>query len=104
MAGVKVTGITETITEQQLREFFSYSGEVSSVELFNEALGGRSAIVRFAEEGALETALLLTGATIVSGGGCCSRLPLDLRLHSCLCAPLFFFFMDYVRKMADPRA
>lgn len=68
MAAVKVTGITATITEGQIRDFFSYSGEVTSVELFDEALGGRSAIVRFAEEAALETALLLSGATIVSGG------------------------------------
>lgn len=67
MAGVKVTGITETITEQQLREFFSYSGDVTGVEIFPEG-AGRAAIVRFADEGALETALLLSGATIVSGG------------------------------------
>lgn len=68
MAAVKVTGITETITEQQLREFFSYSGEVTSVELMQEAVGARIAVVRFADESALETALLLSGATIVSGG------------------------------------
>ena len=67
MAAVKVTGLTSNIGEQQLKEFFSYSGEVSSVEIFEE-LGGRSAIVRFTDASALETALLLTGATIVSGG------------------------------------
>ena len=65
MAAVLVTGLTSRIDEAQLREFFSYSGEVSSVELSGDG-EVRSAIVAFADASALPTALLLTGATIVA--------------------------------------
>jgi len=65
MAAVLVTGLTANVGEAQLREFFSYSGEVASVEL-NDAPSGRSALVAFLDAAALPTALLLTGATIVA--------------------------------------
>lgn len=66
MSAVLVTGLTSRIDESQLREFFSYSGEVASVELSGAGEDARSAIVAFTDASALPTALLLTGATIVA--------------------------------------
>ncbi len=69
MSAVLVTGLTTRVDENALREFFSYSGDVTGVELHDapDAAGGptRSAIVSFAAANALDTALLLTGSTIV---------------------------------------
>jgi|APGre2960657423_1045063.scaffolds.fasta_scaffold268154_1 hypothetical protein len=65
MSAVLVTGLTLKVDEGALREFFSYSGEVSSVELMDSE-GNRSAIVSFTDASALATALLLTGSTIVA--------------------------------------
>ena len=55
------------------------AGEVLSVLIEDEpSLGGKAALVRFADATALETALLLTGATIVSGGAHFPTSPYNL--------------------------
>jgi hypothetical protein len=67
MAVVLVTGLTARADESSLRDFFGYSGAVSHVEITDAADASRSALVTFADASSLQTALLLTGATIVAG-------------------------------------
>lgn len=58
--------MSERATEKDLWDFFAFSGEIRSIELrHNEFELAHVAYVTFAEERALDTALLLTGAVVV---------------------------------------
>lgn len=69
MSAILVTNLTASTSATALREFFSYSGEVVSVEQHEEpgTPPERSAVVVFASAASLDTALLLSGASIVAG-------------------------------------
>ncbi|OEL31264.1 Binding partner of ACD11 1 [Dichanthelium oligosanthes] len=63
---VRVRNISDLATEREVREFFSFSGEIEHVDIrFDGAATGRTAYVTFKDPKALEIALLLSGATIV---------------------------------------
>ncbi|GMN44169.1 hypothetical protein TIFTF001_013362 [Ficus carica] len=62
---VKVSNVSLGVTEQDIKEFFSFSGEVSHVDLRRENDKSQLAFVTFKDPKGAETALLLSGATIV---------------------------------------
>lgn len=61
MASVSVTNLSKKATEDDLRNFFSFTGEVSAISI-KEGDDCNSAEVTFVDDKSLETALLLTGA------------------------------------------
>eukprot|EP00270_Netrium_digitus_P012618 TRINITY_DN411_c0_g1_i2.p1 TRINITY_DN411_c0_g1~~TRINITY_DN411_c0_g1_i2.p1 ORF type:complete len:261 (+),score=65.69 TRINITY_DN411_c0_g1_i2:207-989(+) len=65
-ATIKVTSVSLKATEKELKDFFSFSGDVVYVELkHSDDKLSQIAFVTFAEEKALDTAVLLTGAVII---------------------------------------
>lgn len=63
---VRVGNISDLAGEREIREFFSFSGEIEHVEIRSGEVGAlRTAFVTFRDHKALEIALLLSGATIV---------------------------------------
>ncbi|WVZ82920.1 hypothetical protein U9M48_030126 [Paspalum notatum var. saurae] len=62
---VKVTNVSLTATEQDIKEFFSFSGDIEHVEMQSGDEWSQVAYVTFKEAQGAETALLLSGATIV---------------------------------------
>ncbi|KAH0924159.1 hypothetical protein HID58_024177 [Brassica napus] len=66
MVTVKVSNVSLGATERELKEFFSFSGEIVYLEMQGENEGGsKLAYVTFKDLQGAETAVLLTGATIV---------------------------------------
>ncbi|TVU13020.1 hypothetical protein EJB05_46711 [Eragrostis curvula] len=62
---VKVTNVSLTATEQDIKEFFSFSGDIEHVEMQSGDEWSQVAYVTFKDAQGAETALLLSGATIV---------------------------------------
>ncbi|KAI6672150.1 hypothetical protein NL676_000056 [Syzygium grande] len=62
---VKVNNLSLTATEQNIREFFSFSGEIDRVEMHSDDERCQMAYVTFKNPEGAETAALLSGATIV---------------------------------------
>eukprot|EP00475_Leptophrys_vorax_P007248 TRINITY_DN14593_c0_g1_i4.p1 TRINITY_DN14593_c0_g1~~TRINITY_DN14593_c0_g1_i4.p1 ORF type:complete len:365 (+),score=63.76 TRINITY_DN14593_c0_g1_i4:213-1307(+) len=62
---IKASNISYKASERDIYEFFSFSGEITGIETKTDLKKGQIAYVTFAEERALETALLLSGAVIV---------------------------------------
>ncbi|XP_008789808.1 binding partner of ACD11 1 [Phoenix dactylifera] len=62
---VQVGNISDLAGEREIREFFSFSGDIDHVEIWCDAGSRRIAFVTFKDPKALEIALLLSGATIV---------------------------------------
>ncbi|XP_052187673.1 binding partner of ACD11 1-like [Diospyros lotus] len=62
---VKVGNLSLGATEQDIKEFFSFSGEIEHVEMNSENERCQTAYVIFKDPQGAETAVLLTGATIV---------------------------------------
>lgn len=62
---VRVGNVSDLATEREIREFFSFSGEIEHVEIQREQDESRTAFVTFKDARAIEIALLLSGATIV---------------------------------------
>uniref|UniRef100_A0A804RMQ0 RRM domain-containing protein n=1 Tax=Zea mays TaxID=4577 RepID=A0A804RMQ0_MAIZE len=67
---VQVTNLSSRVSESDLYEFFSFSGPIEHVELIRSGEYGATAYVTFKERFALETAVLLSGATIVDQPVC----------------------------------
>ncbi|CAA0813109.1 RNA-binding (RRM/RBD/RNP motifs) family protein [Striga hermonthica] len=67
MAGrtVKVSNVSLGASEQDIQEFFSFSGIIEYVEMKSESERSQTAFVTFKDPQGAETAVLLTGATIV---------------------------------------
>lgn len=61
---VKVSNISLTASQQDITEFFSFSGDIDFVELQSESERSQVAYVTFKDPQGAETALLLSGATI----------------------------------------
>lgn len=57
--------VSDLATEREIREFFSFSGEIEHIEIQREQDESRTAYVTFKDVRAIEIALLLSGATIV---------------------------------------
>ncbi|CAK9192850.1 unnamed protein product, partial [Sphagnum troendelagicum] len=62
---VQVTNVSSKATQHDLKEFFSFSGEIQHIELEKDGGGSQVAYVTFKDARALDTALLLSGAVIV---------------------------------------
>ncbi|XP_068659408.1 binding partner of ACD11 1-like [Aristolochia californica] len=62
---VKVSNISLSAIEQDIREFFSFSGDIRYIEMQRESEKSQLAYVTFKESQGADTAILLSGATIV---------------------------------------
>ncbi|KAK4487679.1 hypothetical protein RD792_005660, partial [Penstemon davidsonii] len=62
---VKVSNVSLGATEKDIQEFFSFSGVIEYVEMKSENERSQTAFVTFKEPQGAETAVLLSGATIV---------------------------------------
>ncbi|AQK79934.1 putative RNA recognition motif containing family protein [Zea mays] len=62
---VKVTNVSLSATVQDIKEFFSFSGDIEHVEMQSGDEWSQIAYVTFKDAQGAETALLLSGATIV---------------------------------------
>ncbi|XP_030534230.1 binding partner of ACD11 1 isoform X2 [Rhodamnia argentea] len=62
---VKVNNLSLTASELNIREFFSFSGEIDCVEMHSDHERSQIAYVTFKNPNGAETAALLSGATIV---------------------------------------
>ncbi|KAJ6858429.1 hypothetical protein NC652_040879 [Populus alba x Populus x berolinensis] len=62
---VEVRNVSDLASEREVREFFSFSGEIEHIHIQRENGQSKTAFVIFKDPKALEIALLLSGATIV---------------------------------------
>lgn len=62
---VKVSNVSLGATEQEIKEFFSFSGDIEYIEMKSFDERSQVAYVTFKDTQGAETALLLSGATIV---------------------------------------
>ncbi|WOL18989.1 binding partner of ACD11 1 isoform X2 [Canna indica] len=62
---VKVSNVSLSATVQDIKEFFSFSGDIEYVEMQSADEWSQTAFVTFKDSQGAETALLLSGATIV---------------------------------------
>ncbi|KAI3705935.1 hypothetical protein L1987_76184 [Smallanthus sonchifolius] len=62
---VKVSNVSLGASEQDIKEFFSFSGEIEYVDIKSENERSQIAFVTFKDPQSAETAVLLSGATIV---------------------------------------
>lgn len=62
---VRVSNVSSKATEHDIQDFFSFSGEIEHIKLLKDGELSQIAFVTFKEAQALETALLLSGATVV---------------------------------------
>ncbi|KAF4388927.1 hypothetical protein F8388_026656 [Cannabis sativa] len=62
---IKVNNVSLGATDQDLKEFFSFSGEILHLETLSENERSQVAYVTFKDPKGAETAVLLSGATIV---------------------------------------
>ncbi|KAM3339273.1 binding partner of ACD11 1 isoform X1 [Capsicum galapagoense] len=62
---VRVGNVSDLAGEREVREFFSFSGEIEHIEIRRDKGQSKTAYVTFKHPKALEIALLLSGATIV---------------------------------------
>jgi len=67
---VQVCNLSPKATVRDVKQFFSYSGTVKNVKLQRVGQWAQVALVTFKEPYALETAVLLTGATIIDQKVC----------------------------------
>ncbi|XP_064959592.1 binding partner of ACD11 1-like [Musa acuminata AAA Group] len=62
---VKISNICLSASQRDIQEFFSFSGDIDYVEMQSESEDTQLAYVTFRDSQGAETAMLLTGATIV---------------------------------------
>ncbi|CAK9207966.1 unnamed protein product [Sphagnum troendelagicum] len=62
---VRVSNVSPKATEHDIQDFFSFSGEIEHIELHKDGELSQIAFVTFKDAQALDTALLLSGATVV---------------------------------------
>ncbi|XP_020583258.1 binding partner of ACD11 1 [Phalaenopsis equestris] len=70
---VEVSNLSPNTTERDLYDFFSFSGVIEHIEIIRLGDYGSTGYVTFKEPHALETAVLLSGATIIDQQVCISR-------------------------------
>ncbi|KAJ7546756.1 hypothetical protein O6H91_08G053000 [Diphasiastrum complanatum] len=79
-ATVRVSNLSASATEQDIVEFFSFSGDIQRLDLNREGSGSQIAYVTFRDCEALETALRLDGAKIVNQ--CVTIVPVEVHVES----------------------
>lgn len=67
---IKVSNVSQAASEKDIKEFFSFSGEIHFVELQRETETTQVAYITFKDSQGADTAMLLTGAN-VSGHSIC---------------------------------
>ncbi|XP_042505536.1 binding partner of ACD11 1-like isoform X2 [Macadamia integrifolia] len=67
---VKVSNISLAASEQDIKEFFSFSGDIQYVEMQRESEKSQLAYVTFKDSKGTDTAVLLSGSTIVDLSVC----------------------------------
>ncbi|XP_018732807.2 binding partner of ACD11 1 [Eucalyptus grandis] len=72
---IKVSNISPNVSDRDVREFFSFSGDIQHVEMRRESESSQLAYVTFKEAQGADTAMLLSGATIADL--CVSITPVD---------------------------
>ncbi|OVA09048.1 RNA recognition motif domain [Macleaya cordata] len=70
---VEVTSLSPNATEKDVYDFFAFSGAIEHVEIVRSGEDACTAYVTFQDAHALETAVLLSGATIVDQRVCIRR-------------------------------
>ncbi|KAK8948282.1 hypothetical protein KSP40_PGU008081 [Platanthera guangdongensis] len=70
---VEVSNLSPNATEGDLYDFFSFSGGIEHIEIIRSGDYGSTGYVTFKEPHALETAVLLSGATIIDQQVCIAR-------------------------------
>lgn len=70
---VEVSNLSPNATERDLYDFFSFSGVIEHIEIIRAGDYGSTGYVTFKEAHALETAVLLSGATIIDQQVCIAR-------------------------------
>ncbi|KAK1261171.1 hypothetical protein QJS04_geneDACA013369 [Acorus gramineus] len=70
---VEVTNLSPSATEKDVYDFFIFSGPIDHIEIVRAGEYSSTAYVTFKEPHALETAVLLSGATIVDQRVCIAR-------------------------------
>ncbi|KAL8535502.1 hypothetical protein ACS0TY_011219 [Phlomoides rotata] len=65
MTTVKVSNLSLGASERDIKEFFSFSGDIEYVEMRSDTERSQIAFVTFKDSQGAETAVLLSGATIV---------------------------------------
>ncbi|XP_047308028.1 binding partner of ACD11 1 [Impatiens glandulifera] len=70
---VEVTGLSNKITEKDIYEFFAFCGTIEHVDIVRAGDYACTTYVTFKESYAMETAVLLSGATIVDQHVCITR-------------------------------
>lgn len=83
---VKVSNVSLSAKEQDIKEFFSFSGEIDYVELHGDNERAQIAYVTFKDPQGAETAVLLSGATIVDQSVTIDLDP-DYRLPAAVSVP-----------------
>ncbi|OAX39885.1 hypothetical protein K503DRAFT_865072 [Rhizopogon vinicolor AM-OR11-026] len=78
-ATVNVSNISSTTTHEQLHEFFSFCGDIKSIDLKREEDSKQSAVITFAKHSAANTALMLNGGTL---GGEKLHITSDVQHHN----------------------
>ncbi|KAI9075025.1 hypothetical protein K1719_043075 [Acacia pycnantha] len=72
---VKVSNISLATSVKDIRDFFSFSGEIQYIEMLRESERTQASYVTFKESKEADTAVLLTGASI--GDHCVSITPVE---------------------------
>ncbi|XP_071732139.1 binding partner of ACD11 1-like [Rutidosis leptorrhynchoides] len=62
---VKVNNVSLSASEQDIKEFFSFSGEIEYIDIQSDSERAQTAFVTFKDSQGADTAVLLSGATIV---------------------------------------
>ncbi|XP_020255579.1 binding partner of ACD11 1 isoform X3 [Asparagus officinalis] len=70
---VEVSNLSPRATERDLYDFFSFSGAIEHIEIIRSGEYASTAYVTFKEPHSLETAVLLSGATIIDQHVCIVR-------------------------------
>ncbi|XP_031392844.1 binding partner of ACD11 1-like isoform X1 [Punica granatum] len=83
---VRITNLSLGASEQDLKEFFSFSGEIEHVEMLSDNERSQVAYVTFRNPQGAETAVLLSGATIVDQSVTIALAP-DYKLQSAATVP-----------------
>ncbi|XVF14241.1 hypothetical protein REPUB_Repub09cG0041300 [Reevesia pubescens] len=69
----EITSLSPKATEKDVRDFFAYCGAIEHVEIIRSGGYACTAYVTFKDAYSLETAVLLSGATIIDQSVCISR-------------------------------
>ncbi|TYH97344.1 hypothetical protein ES332_A12G236800v1 [Gossypium tomentosum] len=100
---IKVSNVSLQATERDINEFFSFSGDIEYVEMQSDNERSQTAYVTFKDSQGAETAILLSGATIVNLSVSISLAP-DYKLPPAAFAPPPAAFAPPPAAFAPPPA